>query len=53
MGRLNLHDSKRATYDQTCQCVENLILLGQADRAVQLLLETEADNNNYYVDSLR
>ncbi|KAK2170890.1 hypothetical protein NP493_1127g02083 [Ridgeia piscesae] len=53
MGRLNLHDSKRATYEQTCQCVENLILLGQADRAVQLLLETEADNNNYYVDSLR
>ena len=25
----------------------------QADRAVQLFLETDAANDNYYVDSLR
>ena len=29
------------------------MLLGQTDRAVQLLLETDSDNDNYYVDCLR
>ena len=49
-----LHDSKRAIYEHTKKCAENLMLLGETDRAVQLLLETEADNDiNYYVDSLR
>ena len=51
--RLSLHDRKRASYEQTSKCAENLQLLGQTDRAVQLLLETEADSPNYYVDSLR
>ena len=29
------------------------MLLGQTDRAVQLLLETESENENYYTDCLR
>lgn len=53
LDRLALHDSKRTTYDQTRKCAETLVLLGQADRAVQLFLETDAGNENYYVDSLR
>ncbi|GAB1607865.1 WD repeat-containing protein 11-like isoform X2 [Argonauta hians] len=53
LDRIALHDSKRATYENTKKCAENYMLLGQTDRAVQLLLETEADNDNYYVDSLR
>ncbi|XP_071090050.1 WD repeat-containing protein 11-like isoform X1 [Haliotis cracherodii] len=53
LDRVSLHDSKRSTYEHTQKCAENYMLLGQTDRAVQLLLETEADNDNYYVDSLR
>lgn len=53
LDRIALHDSKRASYENTKKCAENYVLLGQTDRAVQLLLETEADNDNYYVDSLR
>lgn len=53
LDRVALHDSKRATYDHTKKCAENYIMLGQTDRAVQLLLETEPDNESYYTDSLR
>ncbi|XP_064605109.1 WD repeat-containing protein 11-like [Liolophura sinensis] len=52
LDRVALHDSKRATYEHTKKCAENYILLGQTDRAVQLLLETESENDSYYVDSL-
>ena len=30
-----------------------IFILFQSDRAVQLFLETEANNTNYYTDSLR
>ena len=30
-----------------------MVIFLQADRAVQLFLETDAVNDNYYVDSLR
>jgi len=53
LERLSLHDSKRVTYQHTCAVVERLIMLGRADRAVQLLLETEPDNDTYYTDCLR
>ncbi len=53
LDRISLHDSKRATYEHTKKSAENLMLLGQTDRAVQLLLETDADNDSYYVDCLR
>lgn len=53
LDRLALHDNKRSTYDHTRKCAETLVLLGQADRAVQLFLETDSVNENYYVDSLR
>ena len=48
-----LHDSKRATYDHTKNCAESYVMLGQTDRAVQLFLETEPNNKDYYTDSLR
>ncbi|KAL5022239.1 hypothetical protein ScPMuIL_001394 [Solemya velum] len=53
LDRVSLHDSKRATYDHTKKCAENYIMLGQTDRAVQLLLETEPDNDSYHIDCLR
>jgi len=53
LERINIHDSKRATYDHTKKCVENLIYLGQTDRAVQLLLETESENEHYYADCIK
>ena len=53
LDRVSLHDSKRSTYEHTKKCAENLMLLGQTDRAVQLLLETDADNDSYYTDCLR
>ncbi|XP_078587664.1 WD repeat-containing protein 11-like isoform X3 [Branchiostoma floridae x Branchiostoma japonicum] len=53
LERINLHDSKRATYEHTQHCAEKLLMLGQSDRAVQLYLETDADNDNYFSDSLR
>ncbi|ESP00415.1 hypothetical protein LOTGIDRAFT_140712, partial [Lottia gigantea] len=53
LDRVVLHDNKRATNEHTEKCAENYILLGQTDRAVQLLLETDAENSSYYVDSLR
>ncbi|XP_038045535.1 WD repeat-containing protein 11-like isoform X5 [Patiria miniata] len=52
LERLSLHDSKRSTHEQTMKCAENLILMGQFDRAVQLYLETEAENESYYLDSI-
>ncbi|CAB4007520.1 WD repeat-containing 11, partial [Paramuricea clavata] len=52
LNRVALHDSKRSTYEHTKKCAETLVLLKQSDRAVQLFLETEANNSNYYTDSL-
>ncbi|GFY16613.1 WD repeat-containing protein 11 [Trichonephila clavipes] len=53
LDRVRLHLSKRTTYSQTQQCAERLLLLGQTDQAVQLLLETESENDNFYEDCLR
>ncbi|XP_062608661.1 WD repeat-containing protein 11-like isoform X2 [Saccostrea cucullata] len=53
LDRVALHDSKRVTYDHTKKCAENYIMLRETDRAVQLLLETEPDNDTYYTDCLR
>ncbi|XP_033632855.1 WD repeat-containing protein 11-like isoform X3 [Asterias rubens] len=52
LERISLHDSKRTSHEHTMKCAENLILMGQFDRAVQLYLETEAENSNYYLDSI-
>jgi hypothetical protein len=51
--RAALHDSKRSTYDHTQKCATELIYLKQTDRVVQLLLETDPDNDQYYSDALR
>ncbi|PSN34557.1 WD repeat-containing protein 11 [Blattella germanica] len=46
-------------YDVLCdpytyqKVIEQLILLGEMDRAVQLLLETELENANYYTDAIK
>ncbi|XP_077991912.1 WD repeat-containing protein 11-like isoform X2 [Glandiceps talaboti] len=53
LERVNLHDNKRTTYEHTKKCAENFMLLNQTDRAVQLYLETDSDNECYYEDSLR
>ncbi|CAD5125617.1 DgyrCDS13819 [Dimorphilus gyrociliatus] len=53
LARAFLHDQKRTTADHTRTCAESLLLLGQAERAVQLFLETDAGDDNYYVDCLR
>ena len=53
LDRVAQHDSKRPTHDHTRKCAENLVMLGQTDRAVQLLLETEPDTDTYYIDCLR
>jgi len=53
LDRVALHDNKRSTYEHTRKCAETLMLLGQTDRAVQLLLETEPDNAEYLNDCLK
>uniref|UniRef100_A0A8D3DQA9 WD repeat-containing protein 11 n=1 Tax=Scophthalmus maximus TaxID=52904 RepID=A0A8D3DQA9_SCOMX len=53
LDRVHLQEVKRTSYDHTKKCADQLLLLGQTDRAVQLLLETSADNQNYYCDSLK
>ncbi|NXU90324.1 WDR11 protein, partial [Xiphorhynchus elegans] len=53
LERVNLQEVKRSTYDHTRKCADQLLLLGQTDRAVQLLLETSPENAHYYCDSLK
>ncbi|KAH0623694.1 hypothetical protein JD844_006753 [Phrynosoma platyrhinos] len=53
LERVNLQEVKRSNYDHTRKCTDQLLLLGQTDRAVQLLLETSAENPYYYCDSLK
>ncbi|KPP76937.1 hypothetical protein Z043_103676, partial [Scleropages formosus] len=53
LERVHLQEMKRSSYEHTKKCADQLLLLGQTDRAVQLLLETSADNHNYYCDSLK
>ncbi|XP_075791464.1 WD repeat-containing protein 11 isoform X1 [Pelodiscus sinensis] len=53
LERVHLQEVKRSTYEHTRKCADQLLLLGQTDRAVQLLLETSAENPHYYCDSLK
>ncbi|XP_053306224.1 WD repeat-containing protein 11 [Spea bombifrons] len=53
LDRVCLQEAKRSSYEHTRKCADQLLLLGQTDRAVQLLLETSADNPHYYCDSLK
>lgn len=48
-----MHEWRRGDYKHTQRVVERLILLGEMDRAVQLLLETDLDNPNYYTDGIK
>lgn len=54
LERALLHESKRGNnYQLTQLCVDEFLLLGDADRAVQLLLETEPPNELFTHDALR
>ncbi|MBN3298986.1 WDR11 protein, partial [Amia calva] len=53
LERVHLQEVKRSNYEHTKKCADQLLLLGQTDRAVQLLLETSAENPSYYCDSLK
>ncbi|KAJ3610301.1 hypothetical protein NHX12_022394 [Muraenolepis orangiensis] len=53
LDRVHLQEVKRSSYEHTKKCADQLLLLGQTDRAVQLLLETSAENSSYYCDSLK
>ncbi|CAN7990277.1 unnamed protein product [Ixodes hexagonus] len=53
LERLLLHESRRTTHVHTQRCACRLLLLGQSDRAVQLLLETDTCSEHFYSDSLR
>uniref|UniRef100_A0A6I8Q846 WD repeat-containing protein 11 n=1 Tax=Xenopus tropicalis TaxID=8364 RepID=A0A6I8Q846_XENTR len=53
LDRVCLQEVKRSSYEHTRKCADQLLLLGQTDRAVQLLLETSAENPQYYCDSLK
>ncbi|KAF3842333.1 hypothetical protein F7725_024284 [Dissostichus mawsoni] len=51
LDRVHLQEVKRSSYEHTKKCADQLLLLDGP--AVQLLLETSADNSSYYCDSLK
>eukprot|EP00795_Rhopilema_esculentum_P012339 gene12339-2990_t len=51
--RIALRDSKRSTPEQSRVCAGKLILVGETDRAVQILLEADPSDTSYYSDALR
>ncbi|XP_065217428.1 WD repeat-containing protein 11-like [Planococcus citri] len=53
LEQVELHEWKRGDYQHTQRVIERLILLGEMDRAVQLLLETDFNNTNYYADAIK
>ncbi|KAG8325827.1 WD repeat-containing protein 11 [Homalodisca vitripennis] len=53
LERVGVHEWRRGDYKHTQKVVERLILLGEMDRAVQLLLETDLDNPHYYTDGIK
>ena len=50
---LDILEANRRTSLHTRECAGQLIQINEADRAVQLLLETDSNDPNYHVDSLR
>ncbi|KAK6635197.1 hypothetical protein RUM44_000448 [Polyplax serrata] len=53
LERVALHESRRTDHEHTKRVIQQQLLLGQSDRAVQLLLETDVDNSDYYADSIK
>ncbi|XP_075222794.1 WD repeat-containing protein 11-like [Lycorma delicatula] len=53
LERVGVYEWRRGDYQHTQKVVERLILLGEMDKAVQLLLETDLDNSNYYTDAIK
>lgn len=53
MDRVITYEGKRGGEEHTKKVIQELILLGETDRAVQLLLETELENPNYYTDAIK
>lgn len=52
LERLLLHEGLRTVHCQGQRCACRLLLLGQTDRAVQLLLETDPGSEHFHTDSL-
>jgi len=53
MERVALYENKRGDYSRTQRVIQELIILGETDRAVQLLLETDLDHPQYHVDAMK
>lgn len=53
LDQVELHEWKRGDYSHTQHVIERLILLGETDKAVQLLLETDFNNPNYHADAIK
>eukprot|EP00794_Sanderia_malayensis_P005451 gene5450-6133_t len=51
--KIALRDSHRSTPEHTRSCAEKLILIGETDRAVQILFEADPSESSYYTDALR
>ncbi|KAA3679173.1 uncharacterized protein DEA37_0006644 [Paragonimus westermani] len=53
LTNLQLLEQKRTTSDHRNQCIHHLLLLGQHERAITLLLETPPESRNYSVNMYR
>ncbi|KAF8570918.1 hypothetical protein P879_01295 [Paragonimus westermani] len=53
LTNLQLLEQKRTTSDHRNQCIHYLLLLGQHERAITLLLETPPESRNYSVNMYR
>ncbi len=53
LEQVELHEWKQGDYLHSQRVIERLILLGETDRAVQLLLETDFNNPNYHTDAIK
>ena len=50
---IQVHQSRQLTGSDSRRMTERHVLLGQHAQAVQMLLETDAKDESFYVDSLR
>lgn len=53
LEQVELYEWKRGDYQYRQRVIERLILLGEMDRAVQLLLCTDFSNPNYQADAIK
>lgn len=51
--RAAIHETKKNSYDLTQKIVELNLLLGQKEKGIEMLLDSAAENPNFYKDSLK